>query len=85
MTEATMDIGQHNQTDTVVRDYVVFGPSGDLVVTDVAELEVGSQGELILLDAARGCAAIVAADHWWHVSPAPYEADLVEGGEDAGA
>ena len=65
----------------VARDYVVFGPSGDLVVTAVAELEVGGQGELILKDAAGGCAAIVAPDHWWHVTPG----DEPEADDDAGA
>lgn len=61
----------------VARDYVVYGPAADLVVTAVAELEVGGQGELILKDAEGGCAAIVAEGHWWHVRP--------EEDDDAGA
>ena len=75
-----MDPDQPAEGAPVAREYVVFGPGGDLVVTAVAELEVGGQGELILKDAAGGCAAIVAQDHWWHVTPGDAPEDQDEEG-----
>lgn len=50
----------------VVADYVVHTPAGEVTVTDIAEIDVGEQGQLMLLSGDGGLAAIFAPGHWWH-------------------
>jgi hypothetical protein len=50
----------------VVADYVVHTPAGEVPATDIAEIDVGEHGQLMLLDDAGGLVAIFAAGQWNH-------------------
>ena len=54
--------------EPVTRSYVVHGPGKEIELTEIAEIEVGERGELILKGADGVCAAVVAPGHWWHAS-----------------
>ena len=63
--------------DPVTRDYLVVGPSGEVTMTEIAEIDVGTHGELVLKGADGGCAAVFATGHWFrcHVCDDPAAED----------
>lgn len=50
----------------VVADYVVHTPAGEVTAANIADIEVGEQGQLMLLDNDGGLAAIFAPGQWNH-------------------